>query len=145
MKKILFLFCLFTLITTLDGCFVEDISKNINDFFEESSSDSSIYSGELPMIIIQSPDDKNDEGLSDTDETDKDVTEYIYDVDNRVYSKEAYNEDEISLAFIGDICFHDDFSNMSTLRSSENGIYDCIKPEVLGALKCVDIFMANNE
>ncbi len=71
--------------------------------------------------------------------------EYIYDDVNKVYSKEAASGNQTVLAFAGDICFHEGYANMSTLHSATNGIYDCIKPEVMEQLIAADIFMVNNE
>ncbi|MCR5420525.1 MAG: CapA family protein [Lachnospiraceae bacterium] len=103
---------------------------------------------ERPVIVMQTEDDgylpvlKNEvleEGTKETEE------EKIWDDDNKIYSLNGSLEDEISLVFAGDICFHDAYSNMGALRERGNGIYDCILPEVMEELKKADIFMVNNE
>ena len=73
------------------------------------------------------------------------IEEDIWDDDNKTYSMKAASGEETSLAFIGDICFHDGYSNMGALRERSGGIYDCILPEVMEGLKAADILMANNE
>ncbi len=73
------------------------------------------------------------------------VEEDIYDDVNKIYSMHAASPDEITLAFAGDICFHDSYSNMSALRERSGGIYDCILPRVMDGIKAADILMVNNE
>ncbi len=80
-----------------------------------------------------------DSGTSELPEED------IWDDGSKTYSMTAANREETSLAFIGDICFHDAYSNMAALRERAGGIYDCILPEVMEGLKAADILMANNE
>ena len=73
------------------------------------------------------------------------VEEFIYDDENKTYSKEAANPDEVVLRFVGDICFYDDFSLMSTYRSRGSDINNCIDASLLESMRSADIFMANNE
>jgi len=73
------------------------------------------------------------------------VQEYIYDDENKTYSKEAASSDEIVLRFVGDICFYDDFSLMSTYRNSGSDINNSIDASLLEYMRSADIFMANNE
>ena len=71
--------------------------------------------------------------------------EFIYDDENKTYSKEAASPDEVVLRFVGDICFYDDFSLMSTYRDRGSDINNCIDATLLESMRSADIFMANNE
>ena len=73
------------------------------------------------------------------------VEEDVWDDVNKVYSMHAASPDQMTLAFTGDICFHDGYSNMSALRERSGGIYDCVLPAVMDGIKAADILMVNNE
>ncbi len=101
-------------------------------------------------VIVLNTDDPSVISLSanepeEVPEAETVVEEDIYDDVNKIYSVHAASPDEMTLAFTGDICFHDGYSNMSALRERSGGIYDCILPEVMEGIKAVDILMVNNE
>lgn len=52
---------------------------------------------------------------------------------------------EIVLAFGGDICFHDEYSNMYSYRQKGSDIANCISADLLSEMRGSDIFMVNNE
>lgn len=110
--------------------------------------------GGQPVIVINTDDgqgftpviemaDEEEDTLQDSELPA--AQEDIYDDVNKIYSIHAASPDEMSLVFVGDICFHDGYSNMSALRDRPGGIYDCVLPAVMEGLKAADIFMANNE
>lgn len=64
---------------------------------------------------------------------------------NNIYVRTAASEDEITLAFAGDILFDPNYSVMARLLQRTNGIYDSISSDLLDEMKQADIFMLNNE
>lgn len=100
---------------------------------------------EPPVIVYQTEDYSNTPKVPDPTSTPEPVRETVYDPVNKIYTKETADQEIVTLAFGGDICFHDDFSNMTTLKSRKNGIYDCITEELMAEMQKVDIFMVNNE
>ena len=102
---------------------------------------------EPPVIVYETEDYQNAQMETPTPTPDETVPEMetVYDPVNKVYTKETKSAERITLAFGGDICFHDDFSNMNALRARENGIYDCISENLMTRMKDADIFMVNNE
>lgn len=52
---------------------------------------------------------------------------------------------EVVLAFGGDICFHDEYSNMYSYRQKGSDIANCISADLLSEMRGADIFMVNNE
>jgi len=70
-----------------------------------------------------------------TDETYKEGIKYI----------EPQNEEEVVLAFAGDILFDDEYSIMASMKQRSNGIYDTISADLLEEMTSADIFMLNNE
>ncbi|MFT3985425.1 MAG: CapA family protein [Lachnospiraceae bacterium] len=91
---------------------------------------------DLPVIVFET---------GEPEKTEEPEAEFVYDDVNKIYSMETASEDELTLAFAGDICFYDEYANMTTLRAQSNGIYDCILPQVMEEMKSSDIFMVNNE
>lgn len=55
------------------------------------------------------------------------------------------SDDVVTLDFIGDINFADEWHTMQALVQKENGIYDCISPEVVAELQSADLSVVNNE
>lgn len=103
-------------------------------------------SDELPVIIMETEDEQPALSADVAEEEPEPVVEEdVWDDENKIYSMHASSPDETTLVFVGDICFHDGYSNMSALRERTNGIYDCVLPGVMEGLKAADIFMANNE
>lgn len=51
----------------------------------------------------------------------------------------------VTLAFAGDINFDDRYTNMITMRSRANGIFDSISEDLLAEMTGADIMMINNE
>ena len=55
------------------------------------------------------------------------------------------NSFDFVLAFAGDINFDENWSTMKYYNSVENGIYDCISPELIQIMRDADIMCLNNE
>lgn len=129
-----------------------DTALNIMDS-KDSDSTSGITieksdgsSEELPVIIMQTEDEPIVVSADETEaEPEQIVEEDVWDDENKIYSMHAASPDETTLVFVGDICFHDGYSNMNALRQRAGGINDCVLPEVMEGLRAADIFMANNE
>lgn len=63
----------------------------------------------------------------------------------RVKYFEPQKEEEVVLAFAGDVLFDDEYSIMARMKQRTNGIFDTISPELLEEMTGADIFMLNNE
>lgn len=50
-----------------------------------------------------------------------------------------------TMTFGGDICFADNYVVMQYLKTTENGITDCIDPKLIAEMKAADIAFMNNE
>ena len=100
---------------------------------------------ELPVIVMQTDDTPPVAVEEPVEEVPEEEYEYIWDNDNKIYSKEAASRDEITMCFTGDISLAEGYANMSTLANQGNGIEGCILPEVMSGLKSADILMVNNE
>lgn len=55
------------------------------------------------------------------------------------------NPYDFILSFAGDINFDENWSTMKYYKTVENGIYDCISPELIQMMKDADIMCLNNE
>lgn len=73
------------------------------------------------------------------------IYEEIFDPVEKHFSAKASENDEISLAFVGDVGFAEGYATINVYRQQANGIDDCFDPEVLDIMRGVDIMMANNE
>lgn len=101
---------------------------------------------ELPVIILHTDDEPMVVSANEAEaEAEEIVEEEVWDDENKFYSMHAASRDEITLVFVGDICFHDGYANMNALRERGGDISTCVLPEVMEGLKAADIFMANNE
>lgn len=63
----------------------------------------------------------------------------------RIYAKEAAKEEEVVLAFAGDVCFDDSYSNMYYLSQKGGDISKCLSEDLYKEMTEADIFMVNNE
>lgn len=64
---------------------------------------------------------------------------------NRIYSKETADLDEIRIVFAGDILFDDSYAIMASMRQRKAGIDGTISADLLEEMRGADIFMVNNE
>ena len=68
-----------------------------------------------------------------------------YRKENRIYAWEAAGEEEVTIGFIGDILFDDEYAIMANLLRRGVTIDNGISPALLEKLQGVDILVANNE
>lgn len=68
-----------------------------------------------------------------------------YMAENNIYAAETARENEVTIAFAGDILFDPSYSVMASLRQRANGIYDCISSDLMEEMRNADIMMLNNE
>lgn len=61
------------------------------------------------------------------------------------YEEENLNPYSFVLAFAGDINFDEDWSTMRYCNTVENGIHDCISPELIQIMRDADVMCLNNE
>lgn len=80
--------------------------------------------------------------------------EYINSLDNRgdhqtsrIIKSEVkdLNAYDFTLSFAGDINFDESWPTMEYYNSTENGIYDCISPELIQMMNDADVMTLNNE
>lgn len=67
-----------------------------------------------------------------------------YQLENVTW-QECASEDEITLAFTGDVNFAEDYVTTKHMDSCEDGIYDCFSEDLLEVMNGVDVMMVNNE
>ncbi|MBD5545443.1 MAG: CapA family protein [Lachnospiraceae bacterium] len=65
--------------------------------------------------------------------------------EERIIAKEAAREEEVILAFAGDICFDENYSNMYYLSQRGGDISKCFSEDLYKEMTEADIFMVNNE
>lgn len=82
--------------------------------------------------------ENEDENVEETSEEEKEREEGV------ILLPPTENEKTV-LAFGGDVCFHDEFSNMYSYVQKGSDISKCISPELLNEMHSADIFMVNNE
>ena len=58
---------------------------------------------------------------------------------------EVTGEYDFTLCFAGDINFDENWATTQFLNTCENGIYDCIDPELINTMQQADIMWINNE
>ena len=71
--------------------------------------------------------------------------DFLYDAYNKEYSRDTSDPEKVVLRFVGDICFYDGFSLMSSFRDRGSDINNCIDASLLSYMRDADLFMANNE
>lgn len=64
---------------------------------------------------------------------------------NRIYAKEAANEDYVTITFAGDILFDPNYAVMATLIQNGGDINKAIAPDLIAKMQAADIMMINNE
>lgn len=74
----------------------------------------------------------------------KDMQYATYYLEN-VHWMECASDEVVTLDFAGDINFADEWHTMKALVEKENGIYDCIAPEIVEELQSADLSIINNE
>lgn len=62
-----------------------------------------------------------------------------------VHWMECAEDDVVTIDFTGDINLADEWYTMQALSERENGIYDCIAPEIVAELQSADLSVINNE
>ncbi len=114
------------LILVLWGCGYQEEFEIPDSVIPETSPD-------WEPVPTEEPDDKK-EDTSDNNTNNDDLSEV-----------EDLNSFSFVLSFAGDINFDENWSTMKYYNTVENGIYDCISPELLQIMKDADIMCLNNE
>lgn len=98
-------------------------------------------------IKIESSEEKQMEEIlpEDTSRYGKELADEEFCKEKRIYGKETASDEEIVLAFAGDISFAQGYVNMSTLAQRGGDIRDCFDEFMLKEMQGADIFMLNNE
>lgn len=120
---------------------------------ETHKSDEKEGKGNKPLVqgekIESHPAGVQEETLQDEEKEDV-IKDGIPENTAKTYAQgvkyfEPQKEDEVVLAFAGDILFDDEYSIMASIKQRSNGIYDTISDDLLDEMKSADIFMLNNE
>ena len=88
---------------------------------------------------------KEEKVPEDTSRYGAELADEEYCEQNRIYAKETASEEEIVLAFAGDISFAQGYANMHALADRGGDIRSCFDEFVLVEMQSADIFMLNNE
>lgn len=146
--------CLF-----MTGCSVSDAFNSFGDMLGlnmSSSSDDSDQSTEIKadIEIIDShssneptPVAETEDSFADSEEVPEDEPEdeYIWDHENKIYTKEAASPDKITISFAGDICFTEGCSVLNHIKKHDNDFSTSFDEKLLSRMVDSDIFMLNNE
>lgn len=89
------------------------------------------------------PETEDDAATQDTENAGDDVS--LQGDDDASLQGEDDATGSVVLAFGGDVCFHDEYANMCSLRQRGGKIESCIAPELLTQMRAADICMVNNE
>lgn len=68
-----------------------------------------------------------------------------FDEGDQVIWKETASDEQIVMDFIGDICLQEGRRTVNYMDGRENGIYDCLSPDVMTELHSADLMMVNHE
>lgn len=85
------------------------------------------------------------ESVEDTSRYGKELADVEYCMQNRIYTKEAASEEEIVLAFAGDVSFAEGYAIMAALAQRGDRIEECFDSALFREMHDADIFMINNE
>ena len=102
------------------------------------------------LVLCMSACGQSEMGETQTEENSQQMTEYVTETETVT---EVETESEIvdlheydfTLCFAGDISLDESAVTTAQLDSSENGIYDCISPELIQIMKDADVMCLNNE
>jgi poly-gamma-glutamate synthesis protein (capsule biosynthesis protein) len=107
-----------------------DTTDNVPGSAATAAGDTPGASGDPAVGVINNS--------ADTDDNDTAV------VDSAAPGNRQYTYD-FTVAFAGDINLADNWDNMQYCSTTENGIYDCISPELIQMMRDADITCINNE
>lgn len=82
---------------------------------------------------------------ADTSRYGAELADEEYCKQNRIYAKATISEEEVVLAFAGDVSFAEGYANMGSLAQREGDIHNCFDEFVFKEMQDADIFMLNNE
>lgn len=99
----------------------------------------------LGTNVSKNAEDHNNAEEADGGRYGEELADAEYCRQNRIYAKETISEDEVVLAFAGDVSFAEGYANMGALAKRENDILNCFDEFVLKEMTDADIFMVNNE
>lgn len=111
-------------------------SQSESDVLQEEGSTGDAIEEEL---VVQEPTEEELAAIA------KAEIEARFDEEDRVIWKECASEDEIVIDFIGDFCLAEGKNVVNYLDTRENGITDCLSPDVMNELTSADLMMLNHE
>lgn len=112
---------------------------------EEAGATAELLIGTNVSEKAQDHNTVSDEETADTSRYGAQLADEEYCRENRIYSKATISEEEVVLAFAGDVSFAEGYANMGALEQRGNDILSCFDEFVLKEMQDADIFMVNNE
>ncbi len=94
---------------------------------------------------VKRSDSEKQKGFTDSGHYAEELADEEYCIQNSIYTKEAASDEEVVLAFAGDVSFAEGYANMETLKQMGGKIEDCFDDSLLREMQDADIFMINNE
>jgi len=113
---------------------------------EEMPEDTAMQDGGFHFFWESVPEEK--EAAAEVAESSRyagELADEEYRKENRIYAWEADSKEEVTIGFIGDILFDDEYAIMANLLRRGVTIDNGISPDMLAMLQKVDILVANNE
>lgn len=113
---------------------------------EEMPEDTAMQDGGFHFFWESIPEEK--EAAAEVAENSRyagELADEEYRKENRIYAWEADSKEEVTIGFIGDILFDDEYAIMANLLRRGVTIDNGISPDMLAMLQKVDILVANNE
>lgn len=125
----------------------ESVDGNLNGTIQENDAaqkaegeketfDASEDDGDAQGKIPQNEEEPRPEEAKESETTQNDDNTIRLDSDDT---------GEIVLAFAGDICFYDEYSNMYSYVQKGSDIEKCISADLMAEMRGADVFMVNNE
>lgn len=95
--------------------------------------------------ILEIPDEPVMEDTTTDEPEEESEEEFIWDDDNKIYSKATASPDRITISFAGDICFTEGCSVLNHIKKNDNDFSTSFDEKLLSRMVESDIFMLNNE
>lgn len=158
-KRILTAFILSGLLM-LTGCspseivhsFEKMLGLGMQSEYEEVKQDTKVeieysdnYKNDPTPVLTSSPEVTETEPTQVVLEEPAVTQEYIWDEENKIYSKETASPDQITISFAGDICFTEGCSVLNHIKNNGNDFSTSFDEKLLSRMVDSDIFMLNNE
>lgn len=134
-KKIIYFFAAFTLTLFIGVLILFGLSRLKGKTDEAAMREEPVVETISEEIVSEAPEETGADAAADESEESENASEVV--------PEEVPGS--VTLAFGGDICFHDPFANMGSLVQRGGSIESCISEDLLLEMRQADICMVNNE